>query len=89
MLSETMDLPIGSEFESLLHRCLAKSPLDRPQSARELGELLRQLGEQQPGFSESDAQAWWREHRPAPQLSAEVQLPPLRGAEVLPPGQAN
>jgi serine/threonine protein kinase len=86
-LSEAMDGPISPEFEALLHRCLEKSPLDRPQSAQKLGRLLRQLGEQQPGFTESDAQAWWQEHRPAPEISAESKFPPLRGAEVLPPAR--
>lgn len=74
------------EFVRLIHSCLQKSPLNRPQSAQELGNALKALGPQATDWSENIAQAWWSEHLPEHQdPEPNLSLPPLRDAEVIPP----
>ncbi len=77
---------LSSGFAQLIQSCLSKSPLDRPQSAQELGAALKELGPQASDWSDEVAQKWWRENlstdgSPEPLLT----LPPLRDAEVIPP----
>ena len=67
--SERGELDIPAELESVVLACLAKSPADRPQSA---GELSRRLGAalgHSMGWTEADANRWWRDNRPGSTLS--------------------
>ena len=53
---------IDADLQDLVLRCLAKRPIERPQSARELRQALlacRAAGT----WSEEQADAWWAEHR--------------------------
>jgi hypothetical protein len=68
-LSETPQPPssrlgrqIDSELESLILRCLEKDPAVRPQSTRELAELLVQCPPAGNWSPEQRAQ-WWADHR--------------------------
>ena len=85
-LNQACPSELSEGFQKLMLSCLAKSPLERPQSAEELGTALRALGPQASDWSEEIAQRWWRENRlwddvPRPNTS----LHPLRDAEVIPP----
>jgi serine/threonine protein kinase len=88
-LAPLVKLGISADFEGILSSCLQKAPLDRPQSAVDLGRALRELGEQSPGWSEQQARIWWeREMPPPPHQQPNLSLPPLRDMQLLPPQQA-
>jgi serine/threonine protein kinase len=56
---------IPPELETVLASCLAKSPDDRPASARALGALLRAIPvPQNKAWTEDRAQDWWQLHYP-------------------------
>ncbi|HEU4583440.1 MAG TPA: serine/threonine-protein kinase [Polyangiaceae bacterium] len=64
--SKRVGISVPKEFEELILQCLAKNPDKRPQSARELGDRLRELGLHH-GWSRPRREDWWREHSPAPE----------------------
>ena len=53
---------VSAELESLLLRCLAKEPANRPESARALAEALARISAGK--WSTSEAEAWWQVHAP-------------------------
>jgi tRNA A-37 threonylcarbamoyl transferase component Bud32 len=57
--------PVAPELESLILRCLAKSPVSRPESARALLCMLEDVVEPALGaWGDDEADTWWREHAP-------------------------
>jgi serine/threonine-protein kinase len=58
------EMPIPAALEDLVMACLAKSPADRPQSARELSRRLGAIALGQ-AWSEDRAREWWSQHEPA------------------------
>src|SRR5690606_12369371 len=85
-LRESTPFNLSTEFEDLLLSCLRKTPLERPQSAWELGKQLRKLGSQSEDWSEEIAHTWWDKYMPAEhEPETKLTLPPLRDAVVLPP----
>jgi serine/threonine-protein kinase len=54
--------PVAAELAAVIHRCLAKSPDERPQSALELRHILEGI-EFQSEWTENDARDWWQARR--------------------------
>lgn len=59
--SERSKTPIPSELESALLACLEKSRAKRPQTARDLAQLISRCAEAH-AWSVEDADAWWGRH---------------------------
>jgi serine/threonine-protein kinase len=64
--SHCSELPIPDGLDRLILECLAKSPADRPQSARELSQRLGAIHVAAP-WSEDRARQWWETHQPNPE----------------------
>lgn len=60
--SRRVATPVPVELDALIIRCLAKEPFDRPQSARELADMLERIPVAEPWTPERAA-AWWRDQR--------------------------
>jgi serine/threonine protein kinase len=58
--SKRVGISVPQELEGLILQCLAKNPDKRPQSARELGDRLRDLGLQY-SWSRGRREEWWRD----------------------------
>jgi hypothetical protein len=63
--SDVSELPIPPSLDTLILNCLAKSPTDRPQSARDLSRRLAEVEGLKP-WTEDRACDWWETHQPAP-----------------------
>jgi serine/threonine-protein kinase len=75
-----ISVPVG--LEELILQCLDKNPNKRPQTARDLGDRIRDLGLHQE-WTRSLREAWWQTHGVAP-LDAEQ---PTAEAESSPSAQ--
>jgi tRNA A-37 threonylcarbamoyl transferase component Bud32 len=62
--SSRTELPIPPALDDLVMACLAKSPADRPQTARELARELAAI-DGADAWTEAHAKAWWSSHAPA------------------------
>ncbi len=61
---------LPAELETIIVRCLAKDPVERPADARELAALLRAIAiPEENAWTEERAQAWWAHHRPKPEAA--------------------
>jgi serine/threonine protein kinase len=63
--SARLGRPMSAGLESLILRCLAKKPEDRPPGAQALAEELEHLGPLQ-GWTSADANTWWACFKKAP-----------------------
>jgi len=61
--SASAELPVPRALDRLIMECLAKSPGDRPQSARELSQRLAEIDGVTP-WTDERARAWWETHQP-------------------------
>ncbi len=59
--SKRAGISIPEPLEELILSCLAKNPGKRPQTARDLGDRLRELGIHQ-AWTRARREAWWDEH---------------------------
>ena len=79
--SERTEMPVAPDLQQVVLQCLAKSPADRPASARALIRLLDACTDAKQWCTE-DADAWWRTHLPpssshrTPALEPDAQLQP-------------
>jgi uncharacterized membrane protein (DUF485 family) len=65
--SERLGRPVPEELASIIMGCLAKAPVNRPASAREMWRRLRSCP-RDPPWGLDEATAWWQEH--AEQIAA-------------------
>jgi eukaryotic-like serine/threonine-protein kinase len=61
--SHRSETPIPPELETLILRCLAKRPDDRPQSALELSRSLASI-DGVPEWTQESAERWWQTYLP-------------------------
>jgi serine/threonine-protein kinase len=59
--STRTELPVPADLDALILSCLAKDPLGRPQTARELAGRLSAIATAEQ-WSEERAKQWWHEH---------------------------
>jgi serine/threonine-protein kinase len=62
--SQCTEVPIPPQLESIVLRCLAKQPEERPKSAQELAHLLASVGGV-PQWTQENASEWWQTYLPA------------------------
>ena len=60
-VSEKIDLKIPARLDRLISDCLAKEPAARPQSVREVIDILESL-EDVDRWEQADAKGWWETH---------------------------
>ena len=60
-MSEIVDLEIPAGLDQLISDCLAKDPAARPQSAREVINILESIEDVDP-WGQEDARRWWDTH---------------------------
>jgi serine/threonine protein kinase len=73
--SARLGRPVSAGLESLILRCLAKKPEDRPPGTRALAEELGRL-DVQGSWTQADAIGWWASFKKPPEYDAGPVLTP-------------
>ena len=77
--SERIERSLSVDLETLILRCLAKDPADRPQDARALRIALQactDVGD----WTDQDARAWWEQYRSAIGIHRQDKVKPRSGS---------
>ncbi len=81
--SKRVGIPVPEPLEQLILQCLAKNPDKRPQSARELGDRLRELGLHH-SWTRARREAWWSERAPESTVLRTIKPPAPRPVPAAP-----
>ena len=69
--SARTELPVPAALDRIVLSCLAKSPDDRPQSAKELESRLDEVETDTP-WTETRCREWWERNRPSLETNSDV-----------------
>ena len=78
--SQRTNAPVSPELERLILKCLAKQPIERPQTAAQLAQLLQFIPADP--WGEDQARRWW-ESNARPPVPADIAVLPTMARDVV------
>lgn len=72
--AQRTEMNIPERFGNIIMACLEKDPGLRPQTVRELAQMLETCGWEK-GWNRERANTWWHAHNPAPTVDTENRPP--------------
>jgi eukaryotic-like serine/threonine-protein kinase len=71
--SARLGRPVAADLEAILMSCLAKDPLQRPRTARDLVQQLDACRDAA-AWTQADAEVWWEEYTPSASAVSSAEL---------------